>query len=120
MKKALKILRSFIIAGIGLFAVIYSIAFAIHYSSGAYEFTSKFEQIEIGSSLSEALLLLGEPQAVTNKFRLGQLHGYEEAYKRAKESSAVSYYIWSCCIDKTYTLGADVNNNIVVAEHGST
>ena len=120
MNKALKILRSFIIGGIGIFAVIYTIAFAIHYSSGAYEFTSKFEEIELGSPISKALSLLGEPQAVTNEFRLGQLQGYEEAYERAKQSGAVSYYIWSCCIDRTYTIGVDTNKNIVVAEHGGT
>ena len=120
MNKALKILRSFLIGGIGIFAVIFTIAFAVHYSSGAYEFTSKFEEIKLGSPISKAVLLLGEPQEITNEFRLGQLQGYEEAYKKAKQSGAVSYYIWSCCIDKTYTIGVNTNKNIVVAEYGGT
>ena len=120
MNSSLKILTSFSVIGIGVFAIIYAISFALHYSSGAYEFTRKFEQIKIGAPISGAILQLGEPLEITNEFRLGQRQGYEDVYKRAKLSSATNYYIWSCCIDKIYTLGVDSNNNIVVAEHGGT
>jgi hypothetical protein len=120
---AVEVLRAVKIIGLtfaGLAAVSYAATFAYRTHSGELAFTSKFRTIDLGSPIEEAIAELGPPFEITDEFRLGQRAGFENAYLRAADSNSEKYYIWSCCVDMTYTLGVDSRGVIVVAEYGGT
>ncbi|MEX2308217.1 MAG: hypothetical protein WD738_11520 [Pirellulales bacterium] len=103
-----------------LLAFACGLALLFRVGSGEFQFTRKFKSIELGSPVSDAVAKLGPPTEVTDQFHLGQRTGFEDAYRRAERSNSESFYIWSCCVDMTYTLGVDSNGTVVLAEYGGT
>jgi hypothetical protein len=113
MLKKLTITASILLA-------ILCVCFLFRVISGEFQFTQKFRDIELGSPVSDAVTKLGPPTEISDEFRLGQKQGFEDAYLRAENSNSETFYIWSCCIDMTYTLGVDSKGNVVLAEYGGT
>lgn len=120
MNRSIKIVRRLIISLAVLFILLYGLSFTLSVTSGQHEFTSKFKSIKLETPINNAVRLLGEPTEITTVFRLGQREGYEQSYFRAENSGSAKYYIWSCCIDMTYTLGINTKGKIVLAEYGGT
>jgi hypothetical protein len=103
-----------------LLALICGLGVLLSVSTGEFQFTWKFTDIELGTPVADAVAKLGPPAEITDEFRLGQKEGYEDAYHRAENSNAETFYIWTRSVDMTHTLGVDSNGNVVLAEYGGT
>lgn len=79
-----------------------------------------FESISIGMTKAEVIKLMGNPESQSDEFRLGQYEGFEEEYKRARQSNAEYYFFWYGKIDYVYTVGFDKKDMVVIKASGGT
>ena len=115
-----KNLVSFLASSCLIAPVCLAVAYSIRHQSGELAFTAKVQELSLGQPVDTAVRRLGPPHEIAASFRLGQQSGFEDAYQRAAESTAVQYYTWQCCIDMTYTIGVDGEQRMVVIEYGGT
>jgi hypothetical protein len=71
------------------------------------EFEGRFRTVLLGDSADRVRRVLGEPDAIETEFRLGQVEGFEAAYRRAEASVADRYLVYFRGIDLVFSVGVD-------------
>jgi len=89
-------------------------------SSGYYSFRKNFKVIKLGDNKINVLKLLGQPDEKSKEFRLGQYQGFEDEYKKARESDSEYYLFWYRGIDVVYVVGFNNEDKVLIKSSGGT
>ena len=84
------------------------------------EFDERLQKILLGDSENTVRSILGTPDAIETQFRLGQEHGFEEAYDRANMSGSERYLVYFRGIDVVFSVGVNENGEVRAKEAGGT
>lgn len=117
---AVSAIRIAVLVPLVLAVVLVTAFYSYRMMTGEYFYTNKFGEVEVGAHISTAIEIMGPATEISARFRLAQPSGYVDAHERARLSGAHRYYIWDCCGDRTYTIGVDASDTIIIKEMGGT
>ena len=109
-----------IVALVAILGAIGLMAYSSEQMAEARAFEKKFASVKLGDPESQALALLGNPDAKEATFRIGQEQGYEEAYARARASGSRYYLVWARGGDVVFSVGIDAQGRVRAKEYGGT
>lgn len=82
------------------------------------EIQNSYGAVKIGDSLTQVTQRLGVPGKKGTTFLLPQREGFEEEFRRAAESNAEIYYLWTNGGNWYYCIGFDSEEKVVIKSEG--